>query len=231
MFYQQGLGLDSGLFNFSGIQIPVASLNLFDICSILALVPIFERVIYPFFDKFNINFGSLKRIFIGNIIIIMAMICAGVLECFRLSYIDHGHSIVQKINDQFIVSANLTIIYQIPQYALVGTSEILVCITGLEFAYDQAPPNMKSVVMSCYLLTSAMGNFIGAFIIFLINFISTELMHIGKIISDDNINSSALNYYFFIIASIGFFNLIIYFFIARRYRFKRSLLQIQSDDE
>jgi len=230
MFYQQGLGLSSGVFNFSGFQIPVASLNLFDICSILALVPVFERVIYPTFEKYRIKFGSLKRIFFGNIIIIVAMIYAGVLECFRLSYIDKGITNVQRINSQWIIGANMTILYQIPQYALVGTSEILVCITGLEFAYDQAPHTMKSLVMSCYLLTNAIGNFIGAAIIALLNYFST-LLGYQKVISDDNINTSDLNYYFFIIALVGFLNLILYYFVARRYRFKKSLLQIQSDDD
>lgn len=34
----------------------------------------------------------------------------------------------------------------------------MVSITGLEFAFSQAPPKMKGVIMACYLLTTALGN-------------------------------------------------------------------------
>jgi energy-coupling factor transporter transmembrane protein EcfT len=53
---------------------------------------------------------------------------------------------------------------QIPQYFLLGCGEIMVSITGLEFAYSQAPQSMKSVVMAGWLLTTAVGNAIVAVI-------------------------------------------------------------------
>ncbi|MBU6310051.1 MAG: MFS transporter, partial [Planctomycetes bacterium] len=37
-------------------------------------------------------------------------------------------------------------------------AEILVSITCLEFSYTQAPPQMKSFVMSLYLLSISLGN-------------------------------------------------------------------------
>ena len=37
--------------------------------------------------------------------------------------------------------------------------------TGLEFAYTQAPPSMKSVVQSFWLLTTCVGNIIDIFLI------------------------------------------------------------------
>ena len=37
--------------------------------------------------------------------------------------------------------------------------------TGLEFAYTQAPPSMKSVVQSFWLLTTCIGNIIDIFLI------------------------------------------------------------------
>jgi dipeptide/tripeptide permease len=36
--------------------------------------------------------------------------------------------------------------------------EILFSVTGLEFAFREAPDSMKSVVTSCWLLTTAVGN-------------------------------------------------------------------------
>ena len=37
--------------------------------------------------------------------------------------------------------------------------------TGLEFAYTQAPPSMKSVVQSFWLLTTCLGNIIDIFFV------------------------------------------------------------------
>jgi POT family proton-dependent oligopeptide transporter len=41
---------------------------------------------------------------------------------------------------------------------LITLSEVLVSVTGLEFAYSQAPRRMKSTVMGFWMLTIAFGN-------------------------------------------------------------------------
>jgi POT family proton-dependent oligopeptide transporter len=41
---------------------------------------------------------------------------------------------------------------------LLTMGEVMVSITGLEFAYTQAPRRMKSTVMGLWLLTSTLGN-------------------------------------------------------------------------
>ena len=53
--------------------------------------------------------------------------------------------------------------------------------TGLEFAYTQAPPSMKSVVQSFWLLTTCVGNIIDIFFVEIqlaptqVNIISNEI--------------------------------------------------------
>ncbi|CAF0968473.1 unnamed protein product [Adineta steineri] len=44
------------------------------------------------------------------------------------------------------------------------SAEMLVSITGLVFAYSQAPKRYKSVIMSAWLLTSAIGDLIVVFV-------------------------------------------------------------------
>ena len=55
-------------------------------------------------------------------------------------------------------------IWQLFQYVLLTTSEILVSITGLIFAYSQAPRRFKSVIMSAWLMTTAIGDLLVVFI-------------------------------------------------------------------
>jgi dipeptide/tripeptide permease len=52
----------------------------------------------------------------------------------------------------------ISILWLIPQYVVMTAGEILFSVTGLEFAFREAPDSMKSVVTSCWLLTTAVGN-------------------------------------------------------------------------
>ena len=51
-----------------------------------------------------------------------------------------------------------SIFLQIPQYLLISTAEILISITGLEFAYTQSPPALKSLITAVWLITTGTGN-------------------------------------------------------------------------
>src|SRR5262249_23209464 len=48
--------------------------------------------------------------------------------------------------------------WQAIAYVLMTLGEVLVSITGLEFAYSQAPRRMKSTVMGLWQLTVSLGN-------------------------------------------------------------------------
>ena len=51
-----------------------------------------------------------------------------------------------------------SVVWQLVAYVVITAAEILVSITCLEFSYTQAPPQMKSFVMSLYLLSVSLGN-------------------------------------------------------------------------
>jgi POT family proton-dependent oligopeptide transporter len=59
---------------------------------------------------------------------------------------------------------HLSVGWQILPYLVITMSEVMVSITGLEFAYTQAPRAMKSTVMSFWLITVTVGNWIDAII-------------------------------------------------------------------
>jgi POT family proton-dependent oligopeptide transporter len=52
----------------------------------------------------------------------------------------------------------LSITWQVLPYAILTFGEVLVSATGLEFAYSQAPPKMKGVLMSFWNLSVTLGN-------------------------------------------------------------------------
>jgi len=54
----------------------------------------------------------------------------------------------------------ISVFWQLPQFIVITLGEIFISITGLEFSYSQAPPTMRSVLASCWLLTVSFGNVI-----------------------------------------------------------------------
>ncbi|XP_067686847.1 solute carrier family 15 member 1-like isoform X2 [Haliotis asinina] len=48
----------------------------------------------------------------------------------------------------------------VPQYVIITVGEVLFSVTGLSFAYSQAPNGLKSVVQAAWLLTTAVGDLV-----------------------------------------------------------------------
>lgn len=57
-------------------------------------------------------------------------------------------------------NGGISISWQILAFMILTAGEILISITGLEYAYTQSPPSMKSTIMACWLLTVTTGNVI-----------------------------------------------------------------------
>ncbi|XP_060069395.1 solute carrier family 15 member 1-like [Ylistrum balloti] len=59
------------------------------------------------------------------------------------------------------VTANtVSLLWMVPQYVIITVGEILFSVSGLAFAYSEAPKSMKSVVQAAWLLTTAVGDLI-----------------------------------------------------------------------
>ena len=59
-------------------------------------------------------------------------------------------------------AGQVSMLWQFIPFLLITLSEVMVSITGLEFAYTQAPKRMKSTVMGFWLLTVTFGNLIAS---------------------------------------------------------------------
>ncbi|CAI5449272.1 unnamed protein product [Caenorhabditis angaria] len=85
---------------------------------------------------------------------------------------------------QTIVHRNhISILWQIPQYVIITAGEVMFSITGLEFAYSEASPQLKSVVQAIWLSTTAFGDLIDVAILALNLFsdVATQMFVFGGI--------------------------------------------------
>ena len=58
----------------------------------------------------------------------------------------------------------VSVLWQLIPYFIITTAEVLVSVTGLEFAYTQAPRAMKSTIMGFWLLCVTAGDALVAFL-------------------------------------------------------------------
>jgi proton-dependent oligopeptide transporter, POT family len=106
---------------------------------IVLLVPLFYRVLYPRLERL-FPLSALRKIALGLTLTVLA---------FAMS---------SWIQTRLDAGASLSIAWQLAAYLLLTSAEVMVSITALEFSYTQAPNTMKSLVMSLYLASVALGN-------------------------------------------------------------------------
>jgi dipeptide/tripeptide permease len=133
---------------------------------IILLIPIFDRLVYPFIrGTLHLAFTPIARITWGFFIASLAMLYAAILQSKIYStgpcYSSPSNCVAGKLGPEKYAPNTIHVAWQAPAYVLVALSEILASITGLELAYAKAPENMKSFIMSLFLLTSAFGSALG----------------------------------------------------------------------
>jgi proton-dependent oligopeptide transporter, POT family len=133
---QSGWTFMAGLSNWEIDQNQVQAVNPL---LILVMIPMFTYVIYPALGKvFRLTY--MRKISIGMFLAVITFAISAWIE--------------QGIQDKTVSS----VYWQLLPIFLVTMAEIMVSITGLEFAYTQAPKKLKSLVMGLFLLSTAVGN-------------------------------------------------------------------------
>lgn len=125
--------------------------------------------------------------------------------------------------------SNIHIFWQIPQFVLIGISEIFASITSLEFFYSQAPHSMRSVSQALNLFTNALGSWLTIPLTLLVNANPND----PWIASD--VNDGHLDYYFYLLAGLMLLGLAVFIYIARKFVYVQpdelEALNLQPGDE
>ena len=124
-------------FNLFGMTIGAEEMQSMNPLIVMGLVPLFTLVLYPRIGRFA---SPLKRMSYG-------MFMAGA------SYL-----VVAALQKQIEGGAQLSVLWQTVPYMILTAAEVLVSTTGLEFAFREAAPELKSTIVSFWLLTVSMGD-------------------------------------------------------------------------
>ena len=131
----RSMNLRVGSWNFEPAQMQLVNPAL-----VMLLIPFTTGVVYPFFKRLGWELTPLRRMPIGIALGATAFVIAGLL------------------NIPVAAGEKISVVWQVLPYVVLTIGEILVSVTGLEFAYTQAPLTMKSVIQSFWNLTTAAAN-------------------------------------------------------------------------
>ena len=126
-----------------GLKVGAEQMQSLNPVLIMVFIPIFTLWIYPRLGRFA---APLKRMSYGLFLAALAFVLIALLE------------------KRLEAGAQLSILWQTWPYVVVTAAEVLVSATGLEFAFREAAPEMKSMIMSFWLLTIAAGSLLVALI-------------------------------------------------------------------
>lgn len=207
LFVQQGRSMKRIIRSF---EIPPASFGVFDTLIVLISIPIYDRFIVPFVRRFTgkpKGFTDLQRMGIGLFLSVLSIAAAAIVETVRL----------QLAQD----TVSMSIFWQIPQYILMGIAEVFFFIGRLEFFYEQSPDAMRSLCSALALLNTAIGSYLSSFILTLVAYFTTMGGKGGWI--PDDLNKGHLDYFFWLLVSLGLINIPVFVFFSVKHKQKKAL--------
>ncbi|MDO7885536.1 POT family MFS transporter [Hymenobacter cheonanensis] len=107
----------------------------------IGLNPLLTYRIYPALARRGIRATPRRRMGVGMVLVALAM------------------CIIAGVQQRLDAGASPSVWWQVLAYFVVAGGTLLVAVTGLEYAYTHAPPALKSLTTSLWLLTIAGGNY------------------------------------------------------------------------
>ncbi|XP_060084812.1 solute carrier family 15 member 4-like [Ylistrum balloti] len=226
-------------------QLVAAWFSLFDVIFVILLIPLVDRVLYPKLAQWGRPITMVTRIYVGMFFACIAVVLAGVVENQRLKQIyvcDHdgqqfcrNFTITQIIGNSSYDAADMSVFWQVPQYALIGVSEVFACVAGIDFAYQMAPRSMKGIIMGLFHLFTGVGSFLGIGAMYSFQ----DHWFFGNDYGDINCRSCDtdtghvtkqchLDYYFFFLGGLQLIGLLIFIFVACRLQLTQDLSKVAS---
>jgi POT family proton-dependent oligopeptide transporter len=177
---------------FLGFEWYAAQVQAVNPALVLLLVPLFSSVIYPRLGRV-IELTAARKIFLGMLVAAVSFLLPAWVE------------------SRIALGQTPSIGWQIAAYVVLTAAEVLISVTALEFSYTQAPQTLKSIVMSIYLLSISLGNWLTAGI----NYAITT--------ADGGSRLDGVGYYSFF-AALMFVAALGFLFLSRGYK-ERLVLQ------
>lgn len=161
-----------------------------------------------------------QRMGIGMVLSIIGLVIAAIVERKRLEV---SHKV--KILNPDLETVPLSIFTLLPQYILLGISDIFTVVGMQEFFYSEVPVRMKTMGLALYTSVFGVGSFLSAFLISMIELI-TRFQGTDSWFLDD-MDKSRLDKYYWLLAILSTLSLFLYTILCQYHKPRTD----QTEDE
>lgn len=130
------------------IRLLAAQIGALNPLMVMIIIPLLALGVYRPLERRGRPLKPLTRMSIGMFLASISFAAVALLQA-RIEAVGPGQ---------------VHVLWQVIPFLLLTTAEVLVSVTGLEFAYTQAPRAMKSTIMGFWLLCVTLGNVLVAFL-------------------------------------------------------------------
>ncbi|KAL5558416.1 hypothetical protein UlMin_034627 [Ulmus minor] len=215
-FTKQGATMDRTI--VSGFKIPAASLQCLIGLSILTFIPIYDRILVPIaisFTRRPSGITMLQRIGTGILLSIFLMVIAALVEMKRLKTAQH-----YGLVDSPDATIPMSVWWLVPQYLLLGVSDVFTMVGMQEFFYDQVPKELRSIGLALYLSVIGIGSFFSSFLVTAIEAATNGDGQDSWF--SNNLNRAHLDYFYWLLAGLSVLGFASYVYFARSYIYNRG---------
>lgn len=215
-FTKQGMTMKRNIGR--NLLIPPAMLQSAITISIILLMPFYDKVLIPFtrlITREEKGISVMQRMGIGMVLSIIAMLIAAVVEKERLS-------IASKLESQS-ETVPLSIFWLLPQYILLGISDIFTVVGMQEFFYSEVPIRMRTMGIALYTSVFGVGSFMSAFFIWLIEIFTSSGEEGRQGWFSDDMREARLDKYYCLLAICSTLSLLLYMVLCRYYKSRSEL--------
>ncbi|XP_023531217.1 protein NRT1/ PTR FAMILY 5.8-like [Cucurbita pepo subsp. pepo] len=165
-FTKQGMTMERNI--GANFKIPPATLQSSITISIILLMPLYDNVLIPItrlFTRTEKGITVMQRMGIGMFLSTIAMILAALVEAKRLTMTKTTSSLSY---------APLSIFWLLPQYIILGVSDIFTVVGMQEFFYSEVPVSMRTTAFALYNSVFGVGSFCSAIMISIVELLTSS---------------------------------------------------------
>ncbi|XP_062030651.1 protein NRT1/ PTR FAMILY 5.8 [Rosa rugosa] len=216
-FTKQGMTMKRNI--GSNFLIPPATLQSAIALSIVVLMPLYDKVLIPITKVLTCNekgITVMQRMGIGMFTSVIALIIAALVETRRL----HISRNMEMLGSQS-ETVPLSIFWLLPQYILLGISDIFTVVGMQEFFYSEFPIRMRTMAFALYTSVFGVGSYLSALLISTVEGITSS--NGSKSWFCDDMNEARLDKYYWFLAAASALSFLFFVIISSFYTSKRDL--------
>ncbi|XP_057983289.1 protein NRT1/ PTR FAMILY 5.9 [Malania oleifera] len=216
-FTKQGITMKRNI--GSNFKIPPATLQTAITVSIILLMPLYDTILVPIMRAITHNdrgISVMQRMGIGMFLSIIAMMIAAIVETKRRGICQTMGSNLES------ETVPLSIFWLLPQYILLGISDIFTVVGMQEFFYSEVPIRMRTMGIALYTSVFGVGSFLSAILISMIEFLTSSSRGKPSWFSD-NMSEARLDKYYWLLALSSALSLLLFVSLCKCYQSRNDL--------